>query len=132
MRNLLLLAALLLLSVAARADVLTLTWQDNSDNEDGFIIERCDGPTPTLFVEIARYPENSTSYRDNVTDFAQVRLYRVTAFRNDGARSAPSNVAVWSPGGSATPTPTATPAPPTPTPQVAIRAPSAAAVTRQP
>jgi len=67
-----------------------LTWQDNSDNEDGFKVERRSGPTDT-FGEIATVGSNIITYQDVVGD-GQERCYRVLAF-NSAGNSAYSNVA---------------------------------------
>ena len=59
-----------------------VTWQDNSDNEDGFIIERETQGTEA-FTVIDTVPANTTLYVDNsVTYFTYV--YRLTAFNAFG------------------------------------------------
>lgn len=60
----------------------SLTWQDNSDNEDGFKIERKSSPTDT-FGEIGTVGANVTAYTDTVLDGLQ-RCYRVRAFNAAG------------------------------------------------
>jgi len=42
---------------------LQVTWSDNSNNEDGFDIERRTGSIP--FTKIASVATNVTSYRDS-------------------------------------------------------------------
>lgn len=65
-----------------------LSWQDNSTDEDGFVIERAVGASEN-FVEILRTAANQTSYR------APIKYgnysYRVKTLRG-GAFSSPSNV----------------------------------------
>jgi len=61
-----------------------LNWTDNSDNEDGFKIER---KTPSIpgdtFGEIAQVGTDVVTYKDAVTD-GQQRCYRVRAFNAAG------------------------------------------------
>ncbi len=65
---------------------VTLTWRDNSANEDGFIIERktdtADGYSP--FTRVAR---NTTSYVDNDVISGVGYCYRVQAFNADEVSS---------------------------------------------
>jgi len=70
------------------ANTVTLTWRDNSSDEDGFIVERATGTTGN-FAEIFRTGANQTSYRFQLKkgSFA----YRVKAFRGTTV-SAASNV----------------------------------------
>jgi len=63
-----------------------LNWTDNSDNEDGFIVER-KGPTETVYTEIARTPQNGRNYDDMTVPSATLHCYRVKAFNADGESS---------------------------------------------
>ena len=67
---------------------IRLDWQDNTTDEDGFLIERAIGNTDN-FIEIIRLNANQTSYRRAVKwgKFS----YRVRTLRG-GAFSPPSNV----------------------------------------
>jgi hypothetical protein len=69
-----------------------LAWQDNSDNEDGFKIER---KTPSIpgdtFGEIAQVGTDVITFKDTVAD-GQQRCYRVRAF-NAAGNSAYTNEA---------------------------------------
>jgi glucose/arabinose dehydrogenase len=56
-----------------------LNWVDNSDNEDGFRIERME--TSGSFEEIAEVDANSSSYRDVVTQTIDYK-YRVYAYNS--------------------------------------------------
>ena len=86
----LILAAVLCLLFASKAEAQTatyehnLTWQDNSDNEDGFKIER---KTPSIpgdtFGEIGQVGANVATYKDTVND-GQQRCFRVRAFNAAG------------------------------------------------
>jgi hypothetical protein len=68
----------------ANAGQLQLGWTDNSNNEDGFKIERKTGTTGT-FTHIATVGANVTSYTDtNLIDGATY-CYRVGAFNSAGS-----------------------------------------------
>ena len=67
----------------ASAGQLQLAWTDNSNNENGFKIERKSGTTGT-FSEIATVGVNATTYTDpNLTDGATY-CYRLAAFNSAG------------------------------------------------
>ena len=77
------LLSILCLQSQADAGQLQLAWTDNSDNEDGFKIERKTETTGT-FVPIATVGVNITSYTDiNLIDGA-IYCYRVSAFNSAG------------------------------------------------
>ncbi len=64
------------------AGQLTLTWNDNSDNEDGFKIERSsDGST---FEQIATVGVNEATYTDETVVDNQSYTYRVKAYNQFG------------------------------------------------
>jgi hypothetical protein len=70
---------------------ITLAWTDNSDNEDGFRVERSrsvDGG----FEEIATVGSGATSFVDRTAQRKVTYFYRVRAFNRSG-NSAYSNVA---------------------------------------
>ncbi len=69
---------------------LTLTWSDNSDNEDGFKIERSLGGS--AFDEIAVVEANVETFSDNEVIEGLSYTYRVRAF-NDFGESGYSNTA---------------------------------------
>lgn len=69
------------LSGVSAAD-LTVSWQDNSDNETGFRIERDDGAG---FLPIAIAAENAEAYTDRNLDKGTVHTYRVVAINAWGA-----------------------------------------------
>ena len=70
------------------ANSIKLGWQDNTTDEDGFVVERAAG-TSGNFVEIFRTGANQTSYRALVKYGSY--SYRVKTLRGGGF-SAPSNV----------------------------------------
>ena len=75
-------------SAITRSEII-LSWRDNSDNEDGFRIERArDGGD---FVEIASVDPDISVYVDQPADTTPFQ-YRVRAFNGIGT-SSPSNVA---------------------------------------
>ena len=67
------------------------TWVDNSQNEDGFNIERKLGTTGT-FSLLATVGPNVTSYSDNNLADSTIYCYRLNAF-NSAGNSAYSNEA---------------------------------------
>jgi hypothetical protein len=79
------LAFTLLLPAAAESAALRLTWSDNSDNELGFGIERCQGAGCANFVEIARTAPNVVEALDATVLADRTYCYRVYAFNNDAA-----------------------------------------------
>lgn len=77
---------------ALSSNKITLSWQDNSSSEDGFIIERKDA-NQTNFVVIATVTSNSTNYSDSISLSASTTYtYRVRSF-NDAGYSIYSNKA---------------------------------------
>jgi hypothetical protein len=72
---------------------IDLSWADNSGNEDGFLIERCEGNTCTNFVQIAQVGANVTSYADTGVARNTAYRYRVRAFNVAAGNSAYSNIA---------------------------------------
>lgn len=69
---------------------ITLTWQDNSNNEDGFKVER--GTDGVNFSQISQTAANIVTFVDN-TVLANTRYYyRVRAF-NSAGNSAYTNIA---------------------------------------
>ncbi|MGB5896142.1 MAG: T9SS type A sorting domain-containing protein [Ignavibacteriaceae bacterium] len=59
-----------------------LTWTDNSNNEDGFIIER-ESLGPEAFVIVDTVSANSTLYLDTTVTYL-IYVYRLTAFNAFG------------------------------------------------
>lgn len=72
------------------ANVVQLTWIDNSGDENGFRIERASSPDGPWSLT-ATTSANVTSYTDNDRPSEQQLCYRVTAFDVAGGTS-PSNV----------------------------------------
>lgn len=63
---------------------INLSWTDNSNNETGFKIERCQGSTCTNFVEIATTGPNATSFSNTGLARNTRYRYRVRAFNAVG------------------------------------------------
>ncbi len=74
---------------------LHLTWEDNSSNEEGFLIERSTGASEA-FTQIAIVGANVTSYMDFGLAPGTMYCYRVRAFTST-ARSEYSNIDCASP-----------------------------------
>ncbi len=71
---------------------INLTWTDNSDNETGFRIERCQGPNCTSFAEIATVGQGVTAYASTGLKANTAYRYRVRAYNASGT-STYSNIA---------------------------------------
>jgi hypothetical protein len=70
---------------------INLSWTDNSNNEDGFRIERCTGNSCTNFAQIQQTGPNVTSFPDSGLTKNTWYRYRVRAFNASG-NSAYSNI----------------------------------------
>jgi hypothetical protein len=81
-----------LTATAVSSSQINLTWTDNSNNEQGFKMERCQGNNCTNFVQIVQLGPNATSYSDTGLARNKVYRYRVRAF-NAGGNSGYSNIA---------------------------------------
>ncbi len=66
-----------------RVDGMLITWEDNSDHELGYIIERTEQGLND-WNEIARVPANTTSYLDRDIIPGIAYSYRVRAFNENG------------------------------------------------
>jgi PKD repeat protein len=77
-------------AIAFTTDWINMTWTDNSNNEDGFTVERCPGTAsfcgahPSLYTEIGQTGPNIDYYGDvglpaGTTYSYRVRAYNVTA-----------------------------------------------------
>ena len=82
-----------LIANAVSASGIDLTWTDNSGNENGFRIERCNrGKNCTNFVQIAEVGAGVTLFQNTGLSKNTEYRYRVTAFNTVG-NSGYSNVA---------------------------------------
>jgi fibronectin type 3 domain-containing protein len=74
---------------------VTLTWQDNSDNESGFQLERAAGIGD--FVRIITLGPNTTTFTDNALQPNTVYRYRIRAVNENGASAYSNTVQVRTP-----------------------------------
>jgi uncharacterized protein len=68
---------------------LVIKWIDNSDNEDGFKLERRKSGQGKFDI-ITTLPKNMTAYRDEKLETNTTYYYRIYAYNSEGS-SAPSN-----------------------------------------
>ncbi|MFN8444737.1 MAG: S8 family serine peptidase [Caldilineaceae bacterium] len=76
---------------------IALRWSDNTSDETGFKIERCQGANCTTYSQIATLGINSTSYTDPNIAANTSYSYRVRTTKN-GVDSVPSNLATTNSG----------------------------------
>jgi hypothetical protein len=81
-----------LTATAVSTSQINLTWTDNSNNEQGFKIEQCQGNGCTDFAEIAQTAANVTSFSNTGLSRNTRYRYRVRAFNASG-NSGYSNIA---------------------------------------
>jgi predicted phage tail protein len=70
---------------------INLSWTDNSGNEDGFRIERCQGNSCTNFAQVGQVGANVTTFSNTGLSKNTWYRFRVRAFNASG-NSAFSNV----------------------------------------
>ena len=81
-----------LTATAVSTSQINLSWSDNSSNETGFMIERCQGNGCTSFAQIAQVGANVTTFSNTGLAGNTRYRYRVRAFNAVG-NSAYSNIA---------------------------------------
>jgi len=79
-------------ATAVSASRIDLSWSDNSSDETGFEIERCEGAGCVNFVKVAQAAADAASYSDTGRASATTYQYRVRAV-NAGGPSEYSNTA---------------------------------------
>ena len=79
-----------LVATAASSSSIDLVWNDNSDNELSFKIQRSPDTNPLTYEVVDTDNAEATSYSDLGLDPFTTCWYRIVAFNNDGD-SAPSN-----------------------------------------
>lgn len=67
---------------ALPAGTIVLQWQDQADNETGFLLERAKGITGTQWVEIVQLPADTTTYVDRPQGLEESYWYRVRAYQD--------------------------------------------------
>jgi len=70
---------------------VNLTWTDNSSNDTGFSVERCQGAGCSSFSQIGTVGSNATAYQDKSVAGGTTYSYRVRAY-NGTSYSSYSNV----------------------------------------
>jgi hypothetical protein len=78
---------------ALDAERVELAWNDNSDNEDGFRIERSSDRSFSYDLKSFIADSNATSFTDSSTEPLTIYYYRVLAYNSDG-ESIWSNIAI--------------------------------------
>ena len=68
----------------ASGSKLVLLWEDNSDNEEGFIVERKTAVPGETYEEIDRVGANVTTYSDTRLNASTQYCYQVCAFNSAG------------------------------------------------
>ena len=82
---------------AVSDEAIVLTWDDNSNNEDGFVIEREEGaagaapPAARVFMEVGEVDENETTFRDEGLNAASSYRYSVSACNDNGCMGGPGD-----------------------------------------
>lgn len=73
------------LSSSATSDYISLSWTDNSNDEDGFYVYRSQssGTSTTDYTQIVDLSSNTTSYDDTGLLDGERYYYRVTAYRGN-------------------------------------------------
>jgi len=98
-------APTVLTATVASCSCINLRWTDNSTNETGFKIERCQGSGCNSFAQITQVGTNVTSYSNTGLSAGVSYSYRVRAFNTTG-NSAYSNTATATPSPNPCPSPT--------------------------
>jgi uncharacterized repeat protein (TIGR03803 family) len=73
-----------LTATAVSPTQINLAWTDNSIGEDGFLIERCEGGTKCVFIQIAATNANVAAFASTGLRPATTYIYRVRAFGTGG------------------------------------------------
>jgi fibronectin type 3 domain-containing protein len=92
MKKLTILFSLMFASIAY-AQEINLTWDDNSDNESSFIIER--GTDNSSFAQIATVDTNINYYTDTNFTLGQTYYYRVKASNEFGDSSYTNTASIY-------------------------------------
>ena len=80
-------------ATASSSSQINLSWADNSTNEQGFEIERCQGSGCTNFAQIATVGTNVTTYANTGLTASTNYTYRVRAYNttDDSGYSSPAS-----------------------------------------
>ncbi|WP_251357793.1 M12 family metallo-peptidase [Kangiella sp. TOML190] len=83
-------AAVSNLTASESGSNVALNWQDNSDNESGFLVQRSDNGG--AFSQVADLAANQTSYTDSNVSAGNDYSYQVIAYNNGGEAAASNQV----------------------------------------
>lgn len=75
---------------------VSFEWTDNSDNEDGFYLERSLS-TPDLFISIDTLEANSSEFTDNYLNSNTSYYFRLIAYNGDGLSGYSDTLSVQTP-----------------------------------
>jgi hypothetical protein len=95
-----------LTATASSSTQINLSWADNSSNETGFKIERCQGSSCTSFAQVGTVGGGVNTYNNTGLSGGTSYTYRVRAY-NSGGDSAYSSTATAVTAAAATTRPTA-------------------------
>ncbi|MEO9853141.1 MAG: reprolysin-like metallopeptidase [Reichenbachiella sp.] len=90
-----------LAGIRENSTTIDLSWSDNSEVEDGFIIER-QSESDTDFAEVARVAVNIQKYRDQNAAASELHTYRVAAFNATGSSNYTHSISIGQTASSAT------------------------------
>lgn len=79
---------------------ISLSWNDNSNDENGFTIERKTGVNSGNFEVIGTVNSNQTQYVDSNLNLSNILQYRVRAFNSIGTSAGYSNLFTYEPSSS--------------------------------
>ena len=77
---------------AVSSSEIDLTWSDNSDNEEGFKIERKE--EGGSYSEVASLPSDTTTYKDTGLSADTTYYYRIKAFNNKGESNHSNEISI--------------------------------------
>lgn len=84
-------------AVAASATQVDLTWNDNSNNEDGFRIQRADDNAFTEDLNTVIVAADTQTYSDTPVESGHTYYYRVIAYNATGSSAASNTATVSTP-----------------------------------
>ncbi|MEO9965780.1 MAG: PHB depolymerase family esterase [Reichenbachiella sp.] len=70
-------------ATATGSSSIMLSWQDNSNNEDSFVLERSKD-NESNYMQVTSLPANTTSYSDTGLILSTTYYYRLSASNNEG------------------------------------------------
>jgi hypothetical protein len=88
-----------LIATPSSSSQINLVWADNSGNEDGFKIERCQGAGCSTFSQIATVAANVTSYPNTGLTAATSYIYRMRAYNAVGDSAYSNSASATTPSG---------------------------------